>query len=89
MLVEMFAWLNQKVQNGSSHSMFRKMVIFKQVLDFHRPSKTLCRTSMRQNHWSLVLREETLNSPLHIYSSSPRRHFSFTYGYSEAIRWPP
>ncbi len=26
---------------------------YKQVLEFHRPSKFLCQTSGRQNHWSL------------------------------------
>ncbi len=31
------------------HSVFRKT-----VLEFHRPSKFLCQTSGRQNHWSLV-----------------------------------
>jgi hypothetical protein len=28
------------------------MVFYKQVLEFHRPSKLLCQTSGRQNHWS-------------------------------------
>jgi hypothetical protein len=27
----------------------------KQVLDFHRPSKILCQTFGRQNHWFLLL----------------------------------
>jgi hypothetical protein len=27
---------------------------YKQVLEFHRPSKFLCQTSGRQNHWSLL-----------------------------------
>jgi hypothetical protein len=26
---------------------------YRQLLDFHRPSKILCQTSGRQNHWSL------------------------------------
>jgi hypothetical protein len=30
------------------------MVFNKQVLDFHRSSEILCRTSRRQNHWSLI-----------------------------------
>jgi hypothetical protein len=29
-------------------------VFYKQVLEFHCPSKFLCQTSGRQNHWSLV-----------------------------------
>ncbi len=33
---------------------FRKMVFYKQVLEFHCPSKFLCQTSGRQNHWSLL-----------------------------------
>ncbi len=32
---------------------FRKTVFYKQVLEFHRPSKFLCQTSRRQNQWSL------------------------------------
>jgi hypothetical protein len=38
--------MNKKVQNGT--------VFYKQVLEFHRPSKFLCHKSGRQNHWSLV-----------------------------------
>ncbi len=34
------------------HSQFRKSVFYKQVLDFHCPSKILSHTSGRQNHWS-------------------------------------
>ncbi len=30
------------------------MVFYKQVLEFHCPSKFLCQTSGRQNHWSLL-----------------------------------
>ncbi len=30
------------------------MVFYKQVLEFHCPSKFLCQTSGRQNHWSLI-----------------------------------
>jgi hypothetical protein len=30
------------------------MVFYKQVLDFHRPSKILCQTSGCQDHWSLL-----------------------------------
>ena len=30
------------------------MVFYKQVLEFHGPSKFLCQTSGRQNHWSLL-----------------------------------
>ncbi len=33
------------------------MVFYKQVLEFHCPSKFLCQTSGRQNHWSLMWRE--------------------------------
>ena len=29
-------------------------VFYKQVLEFHCPSKFLCQTSGRQNHWSLL-----------------------------------
>jgi hypothetical protein len=31
-----------------------KTVFYKQDLEFHCPSKFLCQTSGRQNHWSLV-----------------------------------
>ncbi len=37
------------------------MFFYKQVLEFHCPSKLLCQTSGRQNHWSLLL---TQMSPL-------------------------
>jgi hypothetical protein len=37
------------------------MAFYKQVLEFHCPSKLLCQTSGRQNHWSLLL---TQMSPL-------------------------
>jgi hypothetical protein len=30
--------MNQKVKNASNHSIFRKTVFYKQVLEFHRPS---------------------------------------------------
>jgi hypothetical protein len=30
---------------------------FKQVLEYHRPSKILCQTSGRQNHWFLLYRK--------------------------------
>jgi hypothetical protein len=43
-----------KVQNARNHSMFCKTVFCKQVLAFHRPSKILCQTYKRQNHWSLM-----------------------------------
>ncbi len=33
---------------------FQKMVFYKQVLEFHCPSKLLCQTSGRQNRWSLL-----------------------------------
>jgi hypothetical protein len=47
--------MNQKVQIASNLSIFGKTVFFyKQVLDFHCPSKILCQTSGRQNHWSLM-----------------------------------
>jgi hypothetical protein len=42
------------VQNGSNHSIFWKTVFYKQILEFHRPSKFLCQTSGRQNHLSLL-----------------------------------
>ncbi len=31
-----------------------KTIFYKKVLDFHRPSKILCQTSGRQNHWPLM-----------------------------------
>ncbi len=34
---------------------FGKWFFFKQVLEFHCPSKFLCQTSGRQNHWSLLV----------------------------------
>jgi hypothetical protein len=33
---------------------FEKQFFCKQVLESHRPSKLLCQTSGRQNHWSLL-----------------------------------
>jgi hypothetical protein len=48
-----FLW-TKKPKNGSNHSIFRKTVFYKQVFEFHRPSKFLCQTSGRQIHWSLV-----------------------------------
>jgi hypothetical protein len=39
---------------------------YKQVLEFHCPSKFLCLTSGRQNHWSLV-RRESANPQLTVY----------------------
>jgi hypothetical protein len=35
----------EKVKNGRNHSKFRKTVFYKQILDFHCPSKILCHTS--------------------------------------------
>jgi hypothetical protein len=46
--------MNFKVQNASNHSIVRKTVFHKQVLDFHRSSKIVCQTSGRQNHRSLL-----------------------------------
>jgi hypothetical protein len=33
---------------------FKNQFCYKQVLEFHRPSKFLCQTSGRQNHWFLL-----------------------------------
>ncbi len=55
-------FMNHKVQNGSNHSIFRKTVFYKQVLEFHRHSQFVWRTSGRQNHLPLIC------------SSSPRSH---------------
>jgi hypothetical protein len=41
------------LKNGSNHFKFPKTVFYEQDLDFHRPSKILCRTSGRQNQRSL------------------------------------
>jgi hypothetical protein len=35
----------EKVKNGRNRSKFRKKVFYKQILDFHCPSKILCHTS--------------------------------------------
>ena len=40
------------------------MVFYKQVLEFHRPSKFFCQTSGCQNHWSLVLRDPLLSQKI-------------------------
>ncbi len=50
-------WELKTVKNGRNHSKFRKTVFYKQILDFHCPSKILCHTFMKfcQNHWSLLL----------------------------------
>jgi hypothetical protein len=37
--------LTEKVKNGRNRSKFRKTVFYKQILDFHCPSKILCHTS--------------------------------------------
>ena len=39
----------KKVKNGRNHSKLRKTVFYKQILDFHCPSKILCHTS---NLWN-------------------------------------
>ncbi len=41
----------KKVKNGRNRSKFRKTVFYKQILDFHCPSKILCYTS---NLWNFV-----------------------------------
>ncbi len=51
--------MNLKVQNASNHSILRKTVFQKQVLDFHRSSKIECQTSGCQNHWSLLRSNST------------------------------
>jgi hypothetical protein len=33
---------------------FGKLVFYKLVLEYHRPSKFLCQTSGGQSHWSLM-----------------------------------
>ncbi len=48
-----FLW-TKKHKYGSNHSIFRKMVFYKQVLKFHCPSKFVCQTYGLQNHWSLL-----------------------------------
>ena len=47
----------KKVKNGRNHSKFRKTVFYKQILDFHCPSKILCHIEIMkfcQNHWPLA-----------------------------------
>ncbi len=44
-----------EVENASNHSVFHKSVFYLKVLDFHRPTKILCQTSGRQNHWSVLV----------------------------------
>jgi hypothetical protein len=44
-------WELKKVKNGRNRSKFRKTVFYKQILDFHCPSKILCYTS---NLWNFV-----------------------------------
>ncbi len=44
-------WELKKVKNGRNRSNFRKTVFYKQILDFHCPSKILCHTS---NLWNFV-----------------------------------
>ncbi len=42
-------WELKRVKNGRNRSKFRKTVFYKQILDFHCPSKILCNTS---NVWN-------------------------------------
>ncbi len=43
-------------------------VFLTQFLDIHRPSKILCRTSRRQNHWSLLQEQpQSLHTAQHIH----------------------
>ena len=42
-------WELKKVKNGRNRSKFRKTVFYKQILDFHCPSKILCHTSKLWN----------------------------------------
>ncbi len=44
-------WELKKVKNGRNRSKFWKTVFYKQILDFHCPSKILCHTS---NLWNFV-----------------------------------
>jgi hypothetical protein len=39
-------------------------MVYKQVLNFHRPSKILCQTSGRQNHRSLIQNSDFLATVL-------------------------
>ncbi len=41
---------------------FVERLFYKQGLDYHRPSKILCQTSGRQNHWSLLRRQGKLTA---------------------------
>jgi hypothetical protein len=80
--------MNEKAQNGSNssnHSIFRKMFFYKQVSEFHCPSKILCQTSERQNHWSLLkvdldgISVDEFHQPAgkhHLYFSQPADHSS-------------
>ncbi len=47
-----------KGQNGRNHSIFQKTVFYKQILDFHCPSKILCQTSKL---WNFV----KITAPIH------------------------
>ncbi len=50
-----FLW-TKKSKMEATTQFFRKQ-FFKQVLEFHRPSKLLCQTSGHQNHWFVMYRE--------------------------------
>ncbi len=56
------SWELKKVKNGRNRSKFRKMVIYKQSLDFHCPSKILCHTSNLWNFVKITGLYSTLNS---------------------------
>ncbi len=71
--VSVYLFMNYEAQNGINHSIFRKMVFYKQVLEFHCPSKFLCQTSGRQNHWSLLQTRPILEVHLHSVSQGLAR----------------
>jgi hypothetical protein len=47
-----FLWTKKKSPKWKQPLNISENVFYKHVLEFHRPSKFLCQTSGRQNHWS-------------------------------------
>ncbi len=59
-----FLWTKKPKMEETNQ--YRKMVFYKQVLEFHCPSKFLWHKSGRQNHWSLQhIKENSLKIPSH------------------------
>ncbi len=53
--------MNKKSKMEATINISEKGFFYKQVLEFHRPSKFLCQTYGLQNHWSLLYNVHTVH----------------------------